>query len=50
MSVITEAFDIPMDIITKFATGEYRRIIGVVRVVIGPNKRYIVKPLEADKS
>ena len=38
MAVVTESFDIPMDIMTKLATGEYRRIGGVVRVAIGPNK------------
>lgn len=26
MAVVTEAFDIPLDIMTKLATGEYRRI------------------------
>lgn len=30
MAVVTEAFDIPMDIMTKLATGEYRRLGGVV--------------------
>ena len=30
MAVVTESFDIPMDIMTKLATGEYRRIGGVV--------------------
>jgi len=38
MAVVTEAFDIPMDIMTKLATGEYRRLGGVVRVAIGPIK------------
>lgn len=38
MAVVTEAFDIPLDIMTKLATGEYRRIGGVVRVAMGPNK------------
>ena len=27
MAVVTEAFDIPLDIMTKLATGEYRRIL-----------------------
>ena len=38
-----------MDIMTKLATGEYRRIGGVVRVAIGPNKGRIVKHLEPVK-
>lgn len=46
MAVVTESFDIPMDIMTKLATGEYRRIGGVVRVAIGPNKGQIVKHLK----
>ena len=46
MAVVTEAFDIPMDIMTKLATGEYRRLGGVVRVAIGPNKGQIVKHLD----
>ncbi len=49
MAVVTEAFDIPMDIMTKLATGEYRRLGGVVRVAIGPNKRQIVKHLDPIK-
>lgn len=49
MAVVTESFDIPMDIMTKLATGEYRRISGVVRVAIGPNKGRIVKHLEPVK-
>ncbi|MGN8743645.1 hypothetical protein ACTM83_07280 [Catenibacterium mitsuokai] len=49
MAVVTESFDIPMDIMTKLATGEYRRIGGVVRVAIGPNKGRIVKHLEPVK-
>lgn len=49
MAVVTESFDIPMDIMTKLATGEYRRIGGVVRVAIGPNKGRIVKNLEPVK-
>lgn len=49
MAVVTEAFDIPMDIMTKLATGEYRRIGGVVRVAIGPNKGQIVKHLDPVK-
>lgn len=38
-----------MDIMTKLATGEYRRIGGVVRVAIGPNKGQIVKHLKPAK-
>lgn len=38
MAVVTETFDIPMDIMTKLATGEYREIGGVIRVAMGPNK------------
>lgn len=49
MAVVTESFDIPMDIMTKLATGEYRRIGGVVRVAIGPNKGRIVKHPEPVK-
>lgn len=49
MAVVTESFDIPMDIMTKLATGEYRRIGSVVRVAIGPNKGRIVKNLEPVK-
>ena len=49
MAVVTEAFDIPLDIMTKLATGEYRRIGGVVRVAMGPNKGQIVKHLKPVK-
>lgn len=49
MAVVTEAFDIPTDIMTKLATGEYRRLGGVVRVAIGPNKGQIVKHLDPVK-
>ena len=49
MAVVTEAFDIPMDIMTKLATGEYRSLGGVVRVAIGPNKGQIVKHLDPIK-
>lgn len=49
MAVVTEAFDIPMDIMTKLATGEYRRLGGVVRVASGPNKGQIVKHLDPIK-
>ena len=46
MAVVQEAFDIPADIMTKLLTGEYRRIGGVVRYAIGPNKGQIVKHLK----
>ena len=49
MAVVTEAFDIPMDIMTKLATGEYRRLGGAVRGAIGPNKGQIVKHLDPIK-
>ena len=49
MAVVTEAFDIPMDIMTKLTIGEYRRLGGVVRVAIGPNKGQIVKHLDSIK-
>ena len=50
MPVVTEAFDIPMDISTKLSIGEYRRIGGVIRVAVGPKKGQIVKFLEPVKS
>ncbi|MFV0441145.1 MAG: hypothetical protein ACK5LV_07615 [Lachnospirales bacterium] len=46
MAVVQEAFDIPMDILEKILTGEYRRIGGVVRYAVGSNKGQIVKHLE----
>ncbi|MDO4339794.1 MAG: hypothetical protein Q4C91_17150 [Eubacteriales bacterium] len=46
MAIVQEAFDIPADIMTKLLTGEYRRIGGVVRYAIGPNKGRIVKHLD----
>ena len=49
MAVVIEAFDIPMDIMTKLTTGEYCRLGGVVRVAIGPNKGQIVKHLDPIK-
>jgi hypothetical protein len=45
MAVVQEAFDIPADIMTKLLTDEYRRIGGVVRYAVGPNKGQIVKHL-----
>lgn len=47
MAVVQEAFDIPADIMTKLLTGEYRRIGGVVRYAVGPNKGQIVKHLKS---
>lgn len=49
MAIIQEAFDIPTDIMTKLLTGEYRRIGGVVRHAVGPNKGRIVKHLKPAK-
>lgn len=46
MPVIQEAFDVPANIATKILTGEYRRIGGVVRHAVGPNKGQIVKHLK----
>lgn len=46
MPVVQEAFDIPISIAEKILTGEYRRIGGVVRHAIGPNKGQIVKHLK----
>ena len=46
MAIVQEAFDIPADIMTKLLTGEYRRIGGVVRYAIGPEKGQIVKHLD----
>lgn len=46
MAVVQEAFDIPADIMTGLLTGEYRRLGGVVRWAVGPNKGQIVKHLD----
>jgi hypothetical protein len=46
MAIVQEAFDIPSDIMIKILTGEYKRIGGVVRQAIGPNKGQIVKHLK----
>lgn len=46
MPIVQEAFDIPANIAAKILTGEYRRIGGVVRHAIGPNKGQIVKHLD----
>lgn len=46
MAIVQEAFDIPADIMTKLLTGEYRRIGGVVRYAVGPNKGQIIKHLK----
>lgn len=45
MAIVQEAFDIPENIMTRILTGEYRRIGGVVRCAVGPNKGQIVKHL-----
>lgn len=47
MEIIQEAFYIPNDIATGLATGMYRRIGGVVRYAVGPNKGQIVKHLKS---
>lgn len=49
MPVIQEAFFIPEDIATGLATGIYRRLGGVVRYAMGPNKGQIVKHLDPIK-
>lgn len=46
MAVVQEAFDIPADIMTGLLTGDYRRMGGVVRWAVGPNKGQIVKHLK----
>jgi len=46
MAIIQEAFYIPDDIATGLATGRYRRIGGVVRYAMGPNKGQFVKFLD----
>lgn len=46
MAIVQEAFDIPDNIITGLATGELRRIGGVVRYAVGPHKGQIVKHLK----
>lgn len=47
MAVVQDTFFIPDDIATGLATGLYRRIGGVVRYAVGPNKGRIVKLLES---
>lgn len=46
MAIVQETFDIPEDIMAKILTGEYRRIGGVVRYAVGPQKGQIKKFLE----
>ena len=46
MAIVQEAFVIPGDLVFKLATGEYKRIGGVVRQAVGPHKGEIVKHLE----
>lgn len=46
MAIVQDAYDIPLDIVTKLATGEYRRIGSVVRYAVGPHKGQIVKHLK----
>lgn len=46
MAIVQDAYDIPLDIVTKLATREYRRIGSVVRYAVGPHKGQIVKHLK----
>ena len=46
MAIVQDAYDIPLDIVTKLATGEYRRIGSVVRYAVGPHKGQIAKHLK----
>lgn len=46
MAIVQDAYDILLDIVTKLATGEYRRIGSVVRYAVGPHKGQIVKHLK----
>ncbi len=46
MAIVQDAYDIPLDIVTKLATGEYRIIGSVVRYAVGPHKGQIVKHLK----
>lgn len=48
--IIQDAFEIPNDIATGLATGDYRRIGGVVRYATGTNKGQIVKLLQPTDS
>ncbi len=47
MAIVQEVFDIPEDIMTKILTGEYKRIGGVVRQAMGPEKGQIIKHLKS---
>ena len=46
MAIVQDAFFIPEDIAIGLATGVYRRIGGVIRYAVGPNKGQIVKHLK----
>ena len=46
MAIVQDVFDIPDDIATGLATGQYRRIGSVVRYAVGSSKGQIVKHLE----
>lgn len=46
MAIAQDVYDIPADMATKLATGEYRRIGSVIRYAMGPNKGQIVKHLK----
>ena len=45
MAIIQEAFDVPEYIVTGIANGLYKRMGGVVRWAVGPQKGQIVKHL-----
>ena len=46
MAIVQDAFFIPEDIAIGLATGVYRRIGGVIRYAVGPNKGQIVRHLK----
>lgn len=46
MAIVQDAYDIPLDIVTKLVTGKYRRIGSVVRYAVVPHKGQIVKHLK----
>lgn len=46
MAIVQDAYDIPMDIVTKLAIGEYQRIGSVIRYATGPKKGQIVMHLK----
>lgn len=46
MAIVQEAFEIPTDIMAKIVLGDYRRMGGIVRHAVGPQKGQIVKHLK----